>query len=143
MASRDPRLKRLRSRAEDQTIAGQRVGRTPEPAGMSALLAQPEMATRRLDWEAGHIGFEPPHGGIKIRSLSLDIRHLRLSKMENCSGITRPVKGLPRIWKNQANRPGAWLRLLAIGRRADTNPYRARFVDRWNFECNNIAPDKG
>ena len=52
MASRDPRLKRLRSRAEDQAIAGQRVGRTPERAGMSAVLAQPEMATRRLDWVA-------------------------------------------------------------------------------------------
>ena len=50
----------------------------PKPAGMSAVLAQPEMATRRLDWVAGHIGFEPvsvdwwddskpPHGGIKIR----------------------------------------------------------------------------
>jgi hypothetical protein len=67
MASRDPRLKRLRSRAEDQAIAAQRVSGTPEPTGMSAVLAQPEMATRRLDWVAGAGGFEPPHGGIKIR----------------------------------------------------------------------------
>ena len=45
---------------------------------MSAVLANREIKPRRQDWLAGAGGFEPPHGGIKIRTVlnknnSLDI----------------------------------------------------------------------
>jgi hypothetical protein len=70
MASRDRRPKPALQGPKYQKLPAREWGMPTLPTGMSAILPHLETTPRRPDWLAGAGGFEPPHGGIKIRCLT-------------------------------------------------------------------------